>query len=875
MAATVSRVLLLIAVWPCLVWTNPAASELDVAPPVNPPAATAPATGAPDSGEREEVVWFGGDNGDCLAYPGGIWDWDNVGADTMHCWLKTDESVISVIPEEVWGPWVEDAGIIDCSLEGNVLGFVDVEGSPYWPPGIPPGLWQAAGSGVVPRTGYEPPAYNTVHVRWNQFNHLNSGESGTYFRTGYQIYPFDGLPMWSPRLGDNLWYFDPGPACRDFYLNLSDPQSAQPIPTEWDSMRFIVEVWCSCDAFMIPCSAEGDTHGSPLIDNVQVGLTYVPDAPVIAIANGHIFHDGFGQTCPEYLLPSDVGNADIAVDLSGASPTCNDWLGDSAVVTGPTVVGEDARWLVDLCFKIERKGPRQDWIPEYAQWKARLPGDPEDDYVCVLMDSLELSPTYPYRNRFTTYFHESEPGFDAASGDLSSANEILPDGIFVPGTRIRYSYQGYWYNGGSPGPDRFVLGPYEFEILPGMEDVPGSPYDVQWPCILYVDAHNAGSEHLYLAALEQLALRADKYDYSSSTSYFTAPMQRSFGGGCFNPGGYGNNGCTFEQLLGYRLILVGTGDHGPGALKEEDFELFADWLSATECGLAGVRRGIIFDGNRVTEMMADPASGLAVAFANEVLGVTLVDPSYRTYNNDWHECILLEPTAQSPFEPLGLSLFDSDFNVLGVAPGVSGAVGSLSYYCYLGGCNQPLVDLAQVVREHNQPGVADWRSVVSGFGMNHLSQQGCAGEDCSDDSACVVAGIADLLAPMVEWMSSGADPFEPWTYPCLPPMGVENRPHTVVQGPVDHLYAARPNPFHRRASIRFHLADQGHASVRIYDATGRRVRTLVDADLGAGEHDWTWDGTTDAGRPAGAGIYWVQLRTAREHLSSMRMLRLR
>jgi ligand-binding sensor domain-containing protein len=46
----------------------------------------------------------------------------------------------------------------------------------------------------------------------------------------------------------------------------------------------------------------------------------------------------------------------------------------------------------------------------------------------------------------------------------------------------------------------------------------------------------------------------------------------------------------------------------------------------------------------------------------------------------------------------------------------------------------------------------------------------------------------------------------------------------------------RPNPFGARTEITFRLHQAGHARLSIYDVTGRTVRTLVDATLGAGEH---------------------------------------
>jgi hypothetical protein len=76
---------------------------------------------------------------------------------------------------------------------------------------------------------------------------------------------------------------------------------------------------------------------------------------------------------------------------------------------------------------------------------------------------------------------------------------------------------------------------------------------------------------------------------------------------------------------------------------------------------------------------------------------------------------------------------------------------------------------------------------------------------------------------------------------------------------VNRLDHARPNPFNPRTTIEFSLATDGHATIRVFDAAGRVVRTLVDRDVEAGEHEAVWDGTTDGGQRAASGVYFVRL----------------
>jgi hypothetical protein len=92
-----------------------------------------------------------------------------------------------------------------------------------------------------------------------------------------------------------------------------------------------------------------------------------------------------------------------------------------------------------------------------------------------------------------------------------------------------------------------------------------------------------------------------------------------------------------------------------------------------------------------------------------------------------------------------------------------------------------------------------------------------------------------------------------------------------------HLAASHPNPFSidtRETKITFSLANPGHARVRLFDATGRVVATLVDADLTAGLHQASWNGRTARGEIAAAGTYFYQLE-AGDFSATRQLVRLR
>jgi hypothetical protein len=73
------------------------------------------------------------------------------------------------------------------------------------------------------------------------------------------------------------------------------------------------------------------------------------------------------------------------------------------------------------------------------------------------------------------------------------------------------------------------------------------------------------------------------------------------------------------------------------------------------------------------------------------------------------------------------------------------------------------------------------------------------------------------------------------------------------------LGSAVPNPFNPRTAISFTIASPGRVELGIYDLRGRCLRGLVAEDLGAGVHTHGWDGRTDDGEAASAGVYLVRL----------------
>ena len=81
------------------------------------------------------------------------------------------------------------------------------------------------------------------------------------------------------------------------------------------------------------------------------------------------------------------------------------------------------------------------------------------------------------------------------------------------------------------------------------------------------------------------------------------------------------------------------------------------------------------------------------------------------------------------------------------------------------------------------------------------------------------------------------------------------------------LFQNSPNPFSSGTQIVFGLEEPGHATIEVFDVSGRRVRTLARGETAEGTHVVGWDGRDDTGRRLAPGLYVVRLRAASMEMS--------
>ena len=81
------------------------------------------------------------------------------------------------------------------------------------------------------------------------------------------------------------------------------------------------------------------------------------------------------------------------------------------------------------------------------------------------------------------------------------------------------------------------------------------------------------------------------------------------------------------------------------------------------------------------------------------------------------------------------------------------------------------------------------------------------------------------------------------------------------------LLSSFPNPFNPETTLRYNLAENGHAKLVIYNTIGQEIATLVDRFESAGRHQITWSGE---GHPA--GVYFARLTVGNEPAQTQKLI---
>lgn len=83
--------------------------------------------------------------------------------------------------------------------------------------------------------------------------------------------------------------------------------------------------------------------------------------------------------------------------------------------------------------------------------------------------------------------------------------------------------------------------------------------------------------------------------------------------------------------------------------------------------------------------------------------------------------------------------------------------------------------------------------------------------------------------------------------------GMQN--HGSLQLKKFELYPNYPNPFNPSTEIRYTLLKTEHVKLIIYDISGQKVKTLIDAVQSPGTYNFVWNAATNEGKQIASGTY--------------------
>ncbi len=81
-----------------------------------------------------------------------------------------------------------------------------------------------------------------------------------------------------------------------------------------------------------------------------------------------------------------------------------------------------------------------------------------------------------------------------------------------------------------------------------------------------------------------------------------------------------------------------------------------------------------------------------------------------------------------------------------------------------------------------------------------------------------------------------------------------------------------PNPFNPTTTIRFVIPQRTHVELAVFDAQGKRIITLVDGVVEAGNRSAEWNGRDWRGASVATGVYFYRLAAGSTALSKKMLL---
>jgi hypothetical protein len=495
--------------------------------------------------------------------------------------------------------------------------------------------------------------------------------------------------------------------------------------------------------------------------------------------------------------------------------------------------------------------------------------------------------------------------------------KILPDGLLTPGSHVEYFYVKKDLATGAiamcpdtnvvyPQPDEESLDGHrwqQFSVLPDAWKF-SSYGGLGKACLLYVDwADRLGEERVWVSVADSIgatmATRRGAHNGWSGVpagadvndpAYFVnknaqpgttwdmygvkaADALNSMSGtigsrlayrglGTYLTGKWAKNAPTPEMMAAYyRILMILTGDLNTWAItgpfddrSADDTEFIRQFaIGAT----AGAHRGLWCMGSGYVEDL-DANFNTTV---QDILGLSLRDPWYLLFSGNRRSCIDLIPTAVITTNGDLYGLRNSCLSTLDVL-NPTGDAQPASYYDPAGANPASAPYVAGVYQDAETQANPDrhYQTLVDGWGLGSLGSRLC--DTSSGRLAYMWNVFTNVFGKICAVAGTG-------------PQTTEVPNNGDGKAFVD-LAGIGNNPLRQgSALVHLTLAKADRVTVKIYDVSGRLVRTLADGQMfKAGKVDpaLTWDGLDNGGRQVARGAYFVSVRYQNSRFETTRKM---
>ncbi len=681
----------------------------------------------------------------------------------------------------------------------------------------------------------------------------------------------------------DLYIMGQGPACLDNFIDdISDN-----LPADADSVILYIGVIGQCRS-----NAQCDIadNGAPFFDNLRFGV-FDPAGIAITANTLDRFADNFPiQNGSLVTTPVRTDGANSLSQVLGIENPLRWVRADTAVAeTGASNTALYLRWAVE-------RGPCQPNLnhPFFVAFPPSAPGTYPGGLVwhSSRMDTSRVQGTGENGpGIYMTCFHESDPRngtfWTGTPPGVEPCDDILPDGLFTAGTTVHYFFEARNATSGavvgtfpaarSKLPIKTTANFKDFWLqinnLPTLTSACDGTYantmlivnDFQTNA---VPGRGTTERSRLTATLSSLGLEFDVYDVVGTNW-----------GNCYD--GIGRredrptqqprpplNGATDLMLNNYEIIWYAGGLlDGDVMLSDQrtlslfggqpgmDQQKLQTWLA----GCTTQNRLLVLEGvGWASTIDASTTNGPAF-LTNRGVDVLAADYAQQLANQDLRRCARIVSSRPADRfdhgeifgsgcpDDINIDVFGAVSNGEAVANFVESLEGGADPINCADDQNRPT--WLSVVRKRNPTRLCE-HSVSMSFAFAELNPLNCT-DQCLFADFKINGENAEMVIDIFQWAGMGIN---------ANPIGVEP---AEAPGFVNALYQAQPNPANPAATIRYAIADKGQVSLRIFDVNGRLVRTLVDQvqEPSATPFEVVWDGTSDAGRHVGSGVFFYQIDT--------------